>query len=659
MNKRQIFKHLIKSGISPIPIGDGKRPSIKWKNFQNRFISDKEIEENVDDNSEIGIVCGKVSGNLEVIDVDLKYDNTGNLFTELLDIIKNHAPGVLEKLTVQKTKNGGYHLIYRCDKIEGNQKLAKRTTTDEERKIEGKENEKEVVLLETRGEGGYILCYPSNGYTIEKGKLLGIQKISIDERDLILDICRSFNQVFDTPIVRKKNPVFFSGESPFEDYNNNGDATNILEKHGWVVCATKGENIHFTRPGKNDGTTSATYHTQKRVLYVFTTSSQFEANKGYNNSSIYAILECDNDYKVLAQKLKSEGYGKSSTILDAGASDVLETRASVTSSEYKVEDVLYNSDEAEKYLKDVISGNLKMGLEVGMKELDKYFRFKRSNFVIVNGLDNVGKSTIIWYLQTLMSIKHGWRWLIYVGENSNNYISRKISEFYLCKNAKEMTIEDIKRGVNFVKEHFMMLKNTELINYKDVINMSKMVYDKKRFDGFLIDPYNALSIDIPSNSKFSVHDYHYQAASEIRTFGKQADIMMFLNCHVVTNAARMVDSDGHPRPPMKADTEGGQKFANRADDFLTLHRLTQHAEKYNESQIHVRKIKEHETGGNITLLNNPVILKMIPGGYGFVDQYGFNPITDKSIPQLQNNINFTKEIIDYTQPRTIEDEAPF
>ena len=49
----------------------------------------------------------------------------------------------------------------------------------------------------------------------------------------------------------------------------------------------------------------------------------------------------------------------------------------------------------------------------------------------------------------------------------------------------------------------------------------------------------------------------------------------------------------------------------KADDFLTIHRLTQDKEQWMWSQIHVRKIKETETGGCCTPFEEPIKIKMI------------------------------------------------
>jgi hypothetical protein len=68
---------------------------------------------------------------------------------------------------------------------------------------------------------------------------------------------------------------------------------------------------------------------------------------------------------------------------------------------------------------------------------------------------------------------------------------------------------------------------------------------------------------------------------------------------------------------MKADTEGGGLFSNRSDNFLTLHRKTQDKDKYRIMEVHVRKIKECETGGRPTPMDTPVLFEMWGNNAGY------------------------------------------
>lgn len=98
-------------------------------------------------------------------------------------------------------------------------------------------------------------------------------------------------------------------DKPGDQYSMQGDHTELLTQHGWEHDHTDGMNEHWTRPGKTGGT-SATWHTQRRIFYPFTSSVDgLEADKGYSLFSLRGILAFGGDYAAAAAAVRSEGYG--------------------------------------------------------------------------------------------------------------------------------------------------------------------------------------------------------------------------------------------------------------------------------------------------------------------------------------------------------------
>ena len=121
--------------LSVIPLNYDKSPNLKsWKPFQEAIPNAFQINEMfIKGTAAIGIIGGKVSGNLEILDEDLKYDLTGTLHDEFIERLNESAPGLYKKLLIQKTRNNGFHYPYYCEVIEGNLKLASRPASEEER----------------------------------------------------------------------------------------------------------------------------------------------------------------------------------------------------------------------------------------------------------------------------------------------------------------------------------------------------------------------------------------------------------------------------------------------------------------------------------------------------------------------------------------------
>jgi len=306
---------LRQAGLSVLPaIPAEKRPSLSgWKAFQQALPGEAQIRSWFANSEGACLVCGAVSGNLEMIDFDM----AGELFPAWRDRVIAEAPGLLDKLVIERTPSGGKHIVYRCDTpAPGNAKLAQRVIQcpDETeivlagkafkpRKV-GDRFEVLVTLIETRGEGGLFLCAPTQGYALEQGAFANLPDISAAEREILIASAKALNEIQE-PAAQ---PIG-AGESqgrPGDDFNDRGDVRPILLKHGWSLVRD-GENSLWRRPGKTEGW-SATL--KDRVFFCHSTNaSPFEAPRAYAPFAVYALLEHQGDYAKAAATLRSEGYG--------------------------------------------------------------------------------------------------------------------------------------------------------------------------------------------------------------------------------------------------------------------------------------------------------------------------------------------------------------
>lgn len=628
-------------GLQFMPVLKNKRP-IKQKWEQTK------IKYDLTNCEYVGLVCGEISGNLEVIDIDAKYDLTGQLFSSFKKEINNIDKGILKKLVVQKTVGGGYHFIYRCDVIEGNKKLAQRPTTKQEKDqtytkqlehfkntkqkdgqsdddfllecekeaLKSANNDKVRVLLETRGDRGYIACFPSEGYELLYGDYKKISKITPEERDVIFNVAYSFNEVLKEPVHdRKLERKNIKGLTPSEDYNQRGDVIGLLEKNGWTRVGRKGSKILMKRPGDTKADHSGNFDEDKNWFSVFTTSTLFESQTPYLPYAVYCMLECGGDYSTVSKKLYDEGFGDR---YDTISSNMIDVPVNIDLDRTDITDFIAQAKDYDNYLHKWRTNTFEKGLSTGSKILDKYFLFKEGDLVMVNGVDNVGKSSLIWFLSFVSAALHGWKWLIYSSENKVGGVMRKLIEFYCGEPIESINDIKFKKAKAFVEEHFDIIKSTdELYNYMDIMSMVRIALKKKNYKGLMIDPYNSLKIDKPKGANQNTYEYHYEAASKLKLFGMQNNISIYLNAHVGTNAARNKDTEGHTLAPQKEDTEMGVMFANKADEFITIHRQTQHKTNWGFNEFHVRKVKELETGGAVTPLHSPIIFSPISGLVGF------------------------------------------
>lgn len=299
-----------------------------------------------------------------------------------------------------------------------------------------------------------------------------------------------------------------------------------------------------------------------------------------------------------------------------------------------------SEDEDYRWIQDYIDGKLTLGLSTGDLELDKYFLFKR-DFTIINGISNIGKSTFSLYTIVSSAVNHGWKWIIFSAENRTAATKMKIIQFACNARVADLYPSELKKMYSWVNEHFTVVSNNSIYSYTDLIIFGEKLLRQGDYDGYFIDPYNSLKIQMSSGSALSTHEYHYEAASELLNFTQKHNLSVWLSTHAVTEAQRRKGDDGLPQAPYAEDTEGGGKFVNKSDNFLTFHRKIQHANMdiRRTVEVHVRKIREVESGGEPTSIDYPVLFEMNMMNTGFINKSTRKPMFVPILKQEPQQLN--------------------
>lgn len=398
MNLLLASQKYIKAGLSVIATDNSKRSLFPWKKYQSEVITTEELTTQLSHNKAAGlaIICGAVSGGLEVIDVDCKYALTPDYFDKLCEAINAEAPELLDRCVIIRTKGNGYHIYYRCESIEGNQKLAMRPPTDQERK--DNPQIKSITLIETRGEAGYVIAPPTDGYEKIQGSTIPV--ITLDEREALLNICRSFNEYFEQPSVNPETRTDKSfGISPFEDYNRRGDVIELLQRHGWTLVRDNGEKAIFKRPGTTDSKSSGDFNRKLGWFSVFTTNSVFMPNKAYLPYAVFTMLECNGDYKCAAKKLIEMGYGEKIPYIDTPTFKKIWALKSAGLNENKIKDAMRDLDIERSKIDEMYQAfKLRCGDDIStFWEVDRNLKISINRYKLMKFLEDFGGFSIYFY----------------------------------------------------------------------------------------------------------------------------------------------------------------------------------------------------------------------------------------------------------------------
>lgn len=292
---------LMSNGYSIIPLEKNeKSPHNSVKNVYN-LISNPIHEHNFkfyfeDRDVDLGLI---LTDDMEFLDIDEKYKP--GIVSNFLQAIEYAAPDIYSKLTIHFTRNKGCHLLYRSEVV-GGQKVLARTPKSP--------NPLAIIERINRSNSQYIKIPPSEGYTVHQRNPMDIQYLAAEERNWLSALAMSFNEVH-IPEVKQKEAE--REDSPWFVFNDKNDwryIRNELQERSWMVTQDLPDRLTVKRPGASDHKSSGYIYKDKSVLYLHTTSTEFENGKAYSAFGVYCMFYHDNDIASACKQLASEGCGR-------------------------------------------------------------------------------------------------------------------------------------------------------------------------------------------------------------------------------------------------------------------------------------------------------------------------------------------------------------
>lgn len=599
---KEIAQRFLELYLNPVPVEKGSKVPLRKRHTES--FKSEEFDDYDWPNLDIGVSTGFSSLNLEALDFDLKNVEEPEVFMETF---KQLIPEeLIKKLVIQSTPSGGYHFIYRSDVIESNQKLAR--------------NLKGEAFIETRGIGGYIKCFPSSGYKMYQNSFNQVPYITSEERNFLIAISKQKDLLNTRDIQKRYSKEDISYLKKFPEYNDSEDiGIGLLEEAGWKFHSRNGEWINFTRPNSNSSELHGGYNTDGKFFQTFSTAQDvFKEKIGYNNHAIFAELKCEGNYKKAYAILYEEGWG-------------IDNEANVEEDE----DFISTFEEENGYLEQARKGDIPLGVSLGWGALDRNVKLKKNSFVFLLGIDNIGKSTLLSSIMVSTNLLHGFKWGISSPEALVSTTRRNLIEARAGKPINKLSKEEYN---NFLKEsrtNHIIITTKKHYSIEEVLEKGKILYQKYGIDFLVIDPFSFYA-----GSGSFLDDS--EILSKIRVFCQNYCSVLVVD-HPYTGFTRTaIDKEGFIRMPTKYDASGGNVKANKADDFISFHRVINHPDPdfRRTMQISVQKVKDKFTGGEPHLDGEfgELIYETRDGFTGYWDIEGNNPIF-----KLQASKNIIKE----------------
>jgi len=281
--------------FSLIAVNDNKKPNHLWKSCQTEKMPWNELENELSKVSNFGIVTG--FEDLECIDIDLKVFSTAkeqkDFFDEYIGYLKDNILDFEKKIVVYKTKNAGYHLLYKSKRVQGNLKLAKLKGHTE-------------AVIETRGIGGYIFAYPEN--KISNLSYFNIQYISDDDRDIIMSFSKMYNHVEAIPETPKKQKnTNFDGITPWDDYNEKTNIFDVIDSD-FTIVGNHTKRYVIKRHGSKSPHSGYIFK-DTGFMYLFSTGTIYPHEKLITPFLAYAYKYHNGNLSEATKEIYKLGFG--------------------------------------------------------------------------------------------------------------------------------------------------------------------------------------------------------------------------------------------------------------------------------------------------------------------------------------------------------------
>ena len=327
------LKKLAQLGFSVIPCSENKVPVGSWKEYQSKARNYNEIEKL---NSPLyGLVTGY--NFVECIDIDLKVFSTAQeqkvFWNEYIQNLRDNIFDFDEKIVIYKTKNSGYHLLYKSKRVQGNQKLAK---------LKG---HKECVA-ETRGVGGMVILYFEN--QISKKSYYDIDFISDDDREIIITFSKMYNHIVEEKFIQEKKVVTEFSESqikPWDDFNQKNTVWDLISSEFTIPSnGNKSKHILVKRHGATSPHSGYIFK-DSGCLYLFSTGTIYPHEKLLTPFHIYTYQVHNGDFSASAKELYQLGYGsRAKKIVQRQAESLPDNTELIENYLYNKEDLIFPID---------------------------------------------------------------------------------------------------------------------------------------------------------------------------------------------------------------------------------------------------------------------------------------------------------------------------
>lgn len=287
-------------------------------------------------------------------------------------------------------------------------------------------------------------------------------------------------------------------------------------------------------------------------------------------------------------------------------------------------------------------------LKAGWIGLDPHFGIYPGNIVGANGYPASGKTTFNMNLMVALSVKYGYKWMVYSPENEPvSIFLANIAGIYagksVDKTSKSNRFKDEKeynQALEWVHEHFEIFSKRSVPDLNELRDTA--CSSSSNFRGIFIDPWNRLARPKDDYRK-SIDQYIQDQLTEQIAFGKDTGITTLISVHPPTQDKRnrKMKEDGTYDHPGPYEVEGGKVWFSSLHVLYCVHRPNPSNLSNTTTEFYSQKLKDWKLYGIPTGDKIPLNFKLKPSSRRFYLD-GQCPLDKESAHQMSLNLEKEK-----------------
>jgi len=225
---------------------------------------------------------------------------------------------------------------------------------------------------------------------------------------------------------------------------------------------------------------------------------------------------------------------------------------------------------------DGFENGQKRGETTHVDDIDKAWKWRKTEVNIWTGYENEGKSLMLNQLALLKAFMDGDKFAVFSPENMpiddffNDLIEMfigKTTDPYYKEN--QMSKSEYLEAMNFINKHFFVIYPDFDFKLETIFEKTNYLIKKQGINHLIIDPYNTVEHFMRGGEREELYISRFMA--HLKRFAVEKDISVNLVAHQNTPRINKDDENRYFKP-MKSNIKGGGVFAQKADNVLFVWR---------------------------------------------------------------------------------------